>query len=105
MIRKWVSLAIVALVLASAISPALAVSRNISLDSLGFDRDIWVGAPGASFVAEFPLPSLARVRSATALLAVTPGPQLHHDSVKECSQKPSHSEIAKRFCSTVVEFR
>ena len=27
------------------------------------------------------------------------------DSVKECSQKPSHSEIAKRFCSTVVEFR
>ena len=25
------------------------------------------------------------------------------DSVKECSQKPSHSEIAKRFCSTVVE--
>ena len=27
------------------------------------------------------------------------------DSVKECSQKPSRSEIAKRFYSTVVEFR
>ena len=27
------------------------------------------------------------------------------DSVKECSQKPSYSEITKRFCSTVVEFR
>ena len=30
---------------------------------------------------------------------------LRIDSVKECSQKPSRSEIAKRFYSTVVEFR
>ena len=81
MIRKWVSLTILVLVLALAVSPALAVNRNISLDSLGFDRDIWVGAPGASFVTEFPLPPLARVRSASALLAVTPGPQLHADNV------------------------
>ena len=62
-------------------SSALAVSRNISLDSLGFEQDVWVGAPASSFVAEFPLPPLAKLRSAKALLSLTPGPQLSNDNL------------------------
>jgi hypothetical protein len=69
------------LVLTLAAVPARAVNRNISLDSLGFEQDIWVGAPASSFVAEFPLPPLARIQSASVMLSLTPGPQLNQDNL------------------------
>ena len=60
---------------------ASAVSRYIGLQTIGIENDMQVNAPSSSTVLDFPVPRTAQMQSATATLSITPGPQLHGESV------------------------
>ncbi len=60
--------------------PAHAVSRNLTLESLGV-ADLLVSAPRSSVVFDFPIPRLAKVRAASASIYITPGHQLSGETV------------------------
>ncbi len=58
-----------------------AISRNIGLDVLGYEADIPVSAPYSSLTLEVPTPRLARIKSATATISLTPNSQLNAETI------------------------
>ena len=61
--------------------PGWALDRTVRLDALEYENDLFIKAPQSSVVLEFPVPRTAKVRSASATVSVTPGPQLHDESL------------------------
>lgn len=51
------------------------------LDAIGIGADVDINAPNASAAFDFPVPRLAKLQSATAYVSVTPGEQLHSNSL------------------------
>ena len=60
--------------------PVQAFNRSLGMDVLGFEKELSVKAPHSSLTLSFPVPRLARIRSASATFALTPGPQLHEEA-------------------------
>ena len=58
-----------------------AVTRTIGLESLGYETDIVVSSPYSSLTLEFPVPRLARMRSAVAMVTLTPNTQLNGENI------------------------
>ena len=75
------ALFIVFFMLFSFLPPAEAISRTIGLDVLGYDADIPVSAPYSSLTLEFPVPRLAKMKSATATISLTPNAQLNAETI------------------------
>jgi hypothetical protein len=63
------------------IAPAYAANRIIGLDALGIEQDVRVAAPHSSITLNYPLPRLARLKSATAAIYLTPNSQLSGETV------------------------
>jgi len=61
--------------------PAEAVSRSIGVEAIGFERTVQVNAPESSLVVDFPVPRMAKIRTATATVSVMPGPQLNDETL------------------------
>lgn len=58
-----------------------ALSRSVGMDALDVAKDVSVKAPQSSIVLDFPVSRLAKMNAASASISVTPGSQLHEDSL------------------------
>ena len=69
------------LIVFSQVLPVQALNRSIGLDSLGYEKDVVVKAPQSSLTLTFPVPRLAKIQSASAVISLTPSPQLNGDAL------------------------
>ena len=60
---------------------AIAASRTISLDQLGYENDLAVGAPYTTASITFPVPKLAVQAGSTLTLYVSPSPRLNGENL------------------------
>ncbi len=65
----------------SVFCAGLRAKRIIGLDALGIEQDVRVAAPHSSITLNYPLPRLARLKSVTAAIYLTPNSQLSGETV------------------------